>query len=128
MLSEHSPLNGAGWIEAMVPLTPDQALQPSLLRVSRLRFAALFTTDEFLGVVDRLGGVGGLVRQLAKPPRHDLSFDDRRATVRIARYRALDLRVGFDLPHARENALIFAIDEETLSTALSRLGLSASGT
>jgi hypothetical protein len=82
---------------------------------------------EFLGVVDRLGGVGGFVRQLAKPPRHNPSFDDRRAAVRTARYRAFGLRVGFDLPHAREDALIFAIDEETLSAALSRLGLWQAG-
>lgn len=66
--------------------------------------------------------MGGLVRQFAKPPRHDLSFDDQRAAVRMARYRAFGLRVGFDLPRARESALIFAVGEETLSMALGRLG------
>ena len=127
LLSGHRPLAGAGWIEARVPLTSDQALRPNLLRVSRLQFDALLTTDEFLGVVERLDGVGGLVRQFAKLPSDDVNLDDPRATVRMARYRAFGLRVGFDLPHARESALIFAIDEETLSMALSRLGLSANG-
>jgi hypothetical protein len=123
MLSGHSPLGGAGWIEAMVPLTPDQALQPDVLRVSRLQFDALLATGQFLDAAERLRHVGGLVRQFAKPPRHDVSFDDRRAAVRMSRYRAFDLRVGFDLPHARESALIFSVEEATLSTALSRLGL-----
>src|SRR5690348_1723121 len=112
LLSGHSPLTGTGWIEARVPLTSDEALQPNPLRVSRLRFDALFTTDGFLGVVERLDDVGGLVRQFAKLPGDDLNLDDPRAAVRMARYRAFGLRIGFDLPHARESALIFALDEE----------------
>jgi len=41
-------------------------------------FDALFTIDEFLGVVERLDGAGGLVRQFAKPPSDHLNLDDPR--------------------------------------------------
>jgi hypothetical protein len=122
-LTGHSPLTATGWTEAMVPLTPEQLLQPRVLRVARLQFDALLDTDEFLDTVEQLGRLGGLVHQFGKPPRYDLRFDDSRPTARLARYRAFDLRVGFDLPHAQESALIFAVTDEALNEAFNRLGL-----
>jgi hypothetical protein len=122
MLSGHNPLPDVGWTDALVPLTPDQVRRPGLLRVARLQFDAVFDTVEFLDAVDGLAVFGGLVRQFAMQPRSDIDFDDPRAPVRATRYRAAGLQVGFDLPHAQESAVVFALEVGLLDAALERLG------
>jgi hypothetical protein len=76
LFSEHVPIAGTGWTEALVPLTADVALQPTRLRISRLRYDALFETQEFLQTVDQISQFGARVRQFTKLPRADVNFDD----------------------------------------------------
>ena len=123
VLSPHAPIAGTGWAEALVPLSAETALAPTRLRVARLRYDALFETGDFLATVHELTRFGGLVRQFSTPPRADVDLDDPRTSVRVARYRAFQLRVGIDLPHPREVANLVALSDDLLDESLDRLRL-----
>lgn len=121
LLSGYGPFTGTDWIESVVPLTDDAALEPIRLRVTHLSYDALFDTMEFVRVVDRMGQHGARVLQFTVAPRADVDFEAARASVRVHRYRAFGLRVGIDLPHRGEVANLFALSEQVLDSALERL-------
>ena len=119
LLSAHALMAGCDWAELALPLNSDAS--PRHMHVARLSFDALFDTRDFLHVVDQLDRHGADVRQFDTRPRADVRFDDTRAAVRVARYRAFGLRVGIHLPHRNEVANIVTLDEASLDEALGRL-------
>ncbi len=120
LMSDHTPIAG-GWQDVLVPFTARQGLQPVRATVRRLRFDVLLETAAFLGLVPDLAGFGATIRQFRKRPRADVDFYDARPGPRAAKYRAFDLTVSIELPHAHEAALLACVGEAELQAALTRI-------
>ncbi|MEV4266970.1 hypothetical protein [Kribbella sp. NPDC049584] len=82
---------------------------------------ALLGTSEFVELAGKLGDACTQVMQFRLKPRSDVNYEDARQHVRVARYRAAELTIRIDLPHARETALITAVDPHELGAATARL-------
>jgi hypothetical protein len=128
LLPDFTPVQGAGWADVMVPLTPDRALRPDRAKVSRVSMNLLLPTAEFTEIAGELAEYGVLLLQFRTEPRPEVDYNDVRPKVRFERYKAAGLTVRIELPHARESALMSATNAQDLSAALGRLGLPAEPT
>ncbi|RZS41197.1 hypothetical protein EV193_103517 [Herbihabitans rhizosphaerae] len=122
LLPEFTPLQG-DWQDALIPMSPGRGTSPVKVTVKRVAADVLLETSAFLELAPELFALGCTALQFRDPPRAFTNYDDERPHARAARYRSAGLTVRFDLPHARESALLTTTDEESLRAALTRLGV-----
>jgi hypothetical protein len=123
LLPGFTPIQGTAWVDVAVPLTAERARRPEQAAVSRVSMDLLLPTERFVEIAGELAEYGVLLLQFRSEPRAQVDYNDARPKARYERCKAAGLTVRIDLPHARETALISAIDATGLSAAFGRLGL-----
>jgi hypothetical protein len=119
VLEDHDLDSALRWIDIDLPVSP--SAPPTMHRVRCVRMDLLYSTEQFLTVVDQFEMGGISLWQMVRPPADTLRVSVVAARASVATLREVGVVLNFHLPHAGELALIQTLDRGVLDESLIRL-------